>query len=261
MISRKRPCPPRRDAEISRRKTRLLPDGSYVFEDQLAIEGVVTTKIVTCTGWLLEMFKVTAGELFFVCGQSQIRPTTKCFGVFYPPFTIVQPCFKRTKGYVIGIASTKRLDAGITTVPVIFEMLSVELPSGAGEVSGILKAGRNHRAIGVNPHASSLTIRAKRLIDETRASVPSIARIATRLKVSHEHLSRQFRRDFGMSPRQYLHQLRVADAPLFLARGEAIADVSQEIGYGDLSRFYKQFRKRTKTSPGVCRKMVTPSRG
>jgi len=61
-----------------------------------------------------------------------------------------------------------------------------------------------------------------------------------------------------MSPRDYLHQLRLADAPLQLAMGKAIADVSQDVGYGDLSRFYKQFRKSTRTSPGLCRTMVAP---
>jgi AraC-like DNA-binding protein len=57
-----------------------------------------------------------------------------------------------------------------------------------------------------------------------------------------------------------LHQLRLADAPLKLANGEDIINVSQDVGYNDLSRFYKQFQKNTKTSPGVCQTMMKPSR-
>ena len=87
---------------------------------------------------------------------------------------------------------------------------------------------------------------------------PSIARIAARLNVTHAHLSRQFKRDFGMSPSAYLHQLRLADAPLRLARGEEIVNVSMEVGYNVLSRFYKQFRKNTSTSPGACQTLMKP---
>ncbi len=87
-----------------------------------------------------------------------------------------------------------------------------------------------------------------------------MARVAERLGVTPEHLSRQFKRDFEMSPTNYLHQLRLADAPLRLAKGEDIVNVSQDVGYNDLSRFYKQFRKATKTSPGVCRSVLKSKR-
>jgi AraC-like DNA-binding protein len=162
------------------------------------------------------------------------------------------------KGHVIGFASARPL-SGTGAVPVVFELSSFKLPASAADVSEILKAGRNHQSIAINPKASSLSVRAKGLIDKARSTDPSIARIAKQLGVTPEHLSRQFRRDYGMSPRGYLHQLRLADALLQLAMGDAIADVSQEVGYGDLSRFYKQFRKSTRTSPGLCRKMVAPA--
>jgi len=29
-----------------------------------------------------------------------------------------------------------------------------------------------------------------------------------------------------------------------------------DVGYNDLSRFYKQFRKKTQTSPGECRETL-----
>ena len=218
---------------------------------------MVSTKVITCSAWLLEMYELKAGELFFVSGQAEIHPNTKCVGIFYPPFTITQPCFRKMKGRVIGIAATNPFPE-IPRVPTIFEMSSLTLPSGAEQVSEILKAGCHHQSIEVNPKASSLSVRAKGLIDTTRAMAPSIARIAARLGVTPEHLSRQFRRDYGMSPRAYLHQLRLADAPLRLAMGDAIADVSQDVGYGDLSRFYRQFRKSTRTSPGRCRTMIAP---
>ena len=38
--------------------------------------------------------------------------------------------------------------------------------------------------------------------------------------------------------------------------GWAMPQVYGEVGYNDLSRFYKQFRKATRTSPAACRTMM-----
>lgn len=243
---------------IARHKTRFLPDGAYLFEDELEVKGVLTTKVITCAAWLLELYQLKTGELFFIRGEAEIRPKTKCFGVFYPPFTISQPCFKNAKGHLVGIAAATALPAEFKTVPIIFETNFTATPSGARQVIEILNSGSHPQPVWINPKPSLLTLKAKRLIDEHYLIYPSIARTAARLGVTHEHLSRQFKRDFGMSPSRYLHQLRLADATLRLAQGEEIISVSLDVGYNDLSRFYKQFRKATKTSPRRCRTIVKP---
>lgn len=243
---------------ISRRETGFLPDGTYLFRDQLKIEGLVATTVVTCTGWLLELYQLKRGALHFLRGKEEIHPAGKCFGVLYPPYALVRPCLENATGHLLGFAGTAALPLGMDAVPFVFEAMP---PLEVRSVSEILAAGRNRQAIEANPKASSLSIRARKLIVEGYADTLSIARVAARLGVSNEHLSRQFRRDFGMSPRAYLHQLRLADAPLELARGEAIADISHDSGYGDLSRFYKQFRKSTGTSPGFCREIVSAGLG
>jgi AraC-like DNA-binding protein len=243
---------------IARRKTSFLADGTYRFEDQLEVKGVVTATVVTCTGWLLELYYLRRGELSFLSGENKIRPKGKRFGVFYPPFTIARACFNNVASSLLGLARTEPLPFGTGAVPFLFE---TTLPSEGRSVATVLEEGHDRQSIDANPKASSLSMKAKTLIVAARSSDPSIAAIAKRLGVSNEHLSRQFRRDYGMSPREYLHQLRIADAPLRLAKGEAIADVSQEAGYGDLSRFYKQFHKATQSSPGRCREMMRPRGG
>lgn len=248
------------NAVIMRRQTGFLPDGAYLFEDELNVKGELTAKVVTCSAWLLELYQLKSGELFFIKGETNIRPATKCFGVFYPPFTISQPAFKNAGGHLTGVAATAPLPAGFTILPVIFETSFTELPSGAAQVIEIVHAGAHPQSIELNPKPSLLSLKAKKLIDANYLVYPSIARVAARLNVTHEHLSRQFKRDFRLSPSDYLRRLRVADAPLRLARGEEIINVSQDVGYNDLSRFYKQFRQTTNTSPGVCKTMLRPER-
>lgn len=245
---------------LARRTTSFLPDGAYLFEDKLEVKGTLTAKVITCAAWLLEIYEMEAGELFFIRGEEHVHPRTKCFGVFYPPFTISQPCFKNAKGRLVGVAATASLPTELMTVPVMFETSLTELPSGAAQVIEIVASGKSRQAIEMNPKPSLLSLKAKKLIDVNYLVYPSIARVAARLNVTHEHLSRQFKRDFQLSPSNYLRQLRVADAPLRLARGEEIINVSQDVGYNDLSRFYKQFRKTTNTSPGACKTIMRPGR-
>lgn len=245
---------------LARRQTKFLPDGAYLFEDKLEVKGTLTARVITCAAWLLELYELKAGELFFISGEAHIHPHTKCFGVFYPPFTISQPCFKNARGRLVGVAATASLPAELMTVPVVFETSLTESPSSAAQVIEIVRAGESRQAIEMNPKPSLLSLKAKKLIDANYLAYPSIARVATRLNVTHEHLSRQFKRDFHLSPSNYLRQLRVADAPLRLARGEEIINVSQDVGYNDLSRFYKQFRKTTNTSPGACKTIMRPTR-
>jgi AraC-like DNA-binding protein len=245
---------------LARRKTEFLPDGAYLFEDKLEVKGELTTTVITCAAWLLELYEMEAGELSFIRGEEHVRPRTKGFGVFYPPFTISQPSFKNLQGRLVGVAATAPLPAELTGVPVVFETSFRELPSGAQQVIEMVRSCKSRQAIELNPKPSLLSLKAKNLIDANYLVYPSIARIAARLKVTHEHLSRQFKRDFRLSPSNYLRLLRMADAPLRLARGEAIINVSQDVGYNDLSRFYKQFRKTTNVSPGACQTIMRPER-
>lgn len=244
---------------LARRKAQLLPDGAYLFEDELKVEGALAT-VITCVAWLLELYELRAGELVFVSNNERISPKTRCFGVLYPPFSMAQPSCKSVQGHLLGIAATDSLPPEFTAAPVIFDTPVVGPPSSVAQVIEILNAGANRQPIALNSKPSLVSLKAKRLIDESYLVYPSIARVASRLGVTHEHLSRQFKRDFGMSPSAYLHQLRLADAPLRLAKGEEIVNVSLDVGYNDLSRFYKQFRKVTKTSPGFCRDVMKPGR-
>lgn len=242
---------------IERRKTETLPDRTHLFEDKLDAKGFIETKIITCGGWLLELFKLEAGEIFFISAGKEIHPKTNSFGVFYSPFSFTRLCFRNAKGQVTGIAGSESLPAKFTGGAIMFETDFNGVPNGAADVERILNSGSNLQAVEINPLASLLSLKAKKLIDESYRVYPSIARIAARLKVSHEHLSRQFKQDFGMTPSAYLREIRVSDATFRLARGEEIINVSHDVGYNDLSRFYKQFRQTTNASPGVCQKQIS----
>jgi methylphosphotriester-DNA--protein-cysteine methyltransferase len=71
--------------------------------------------------------------------------------------------------------------------------------------------------------------------------------------VSPALLSRTFKGDYGVPPVHYRHQVRIVDALTRLAGGDVPADVFQDVGFNDLSRFYKIFRKLACAAPGAYR--------
>ena len=233
----------------------LLSDGSYSIGDAVLVESEGVSPFVFCAGWLLEILKIESGEFYFLRDGEPVRPASKRFGIFYPPFTIVRSYVRDLKGNNRGVGAID-LVPGLPAGPVIFETAFWKPFTSAEQAVDVIKGGRNIQSIEPNTNPSLLSVRAKRLIDDNYLVFPSIARVAERLKISHAHLSRQFKRDFEMSPSEYLHHLRVADATFRLSLGEPIIDISQEVGYNDLSRFYKQFRKKTTTSPANCRTIL-----
>ena len=242
----------RPEALPKRRRTENLPDDLYYFEDELAIENILKANVMTCGRWLLEIFKLKTGEVSFFVDKEEIRPSFAQMAVLYPPFSITRLCFKNAGMQVKGIAGMTKLPPRFSTRPSVFEADFANFPKSAAAVVEILESSRDVQFVEAHPKASLLSLKAKRLIDENYRIFPSIARIAARLDVSHAHLTRQFKRDFGLSPNAYLHQIRIADATFRLTRGEPIIDVSGDVGYNDLSRFYKQFRKSNVASPGFC---------
>ncbi len=233
---------------------KVLGDGGYAISDRIEIDGEGASVFVFGRGWLLEVIELESGEYFFYSDGKKVRPARDRFGVFYPSFSLVRPFLRKVRGTVAGVGDIRPLD-GLPDHPVLFETRFEGEFTSPGQAAEVLKLASDRRSIEINTRPSVLSVRCKKLIDENYLGEPGIARIAERLKVSHEHMTRTFKRDYGMSPSGYLHHLRVAEATFRLQLGHQIIDISGEVGYNDLSRFYKQFRKKTATSPGECRSM------
>lgn len=233
-----------------------LGDGGYAISDLLNISGSGSGYFIFARGWLLEIISLISGEFYFYSDGKEVRPKEGRFGVYYPRFSIVKSRVVECSAKVTGVGSVEWIDE-LPSAPFIFETGFEGDFTHIGEALDVLASGRNRKSIEVNTGPSLLSIQAKRLIDENYLIFPSLGKIAARLGVSHEHMSRQFKRDFGLSPSEYLHNLRVSEATHRLSAGEEIVDISLEVGYNDLSRFYKQFRKTTATSPAACRTLLS----
>ena len=237
-----------------RRPTKKINEPMVWISDEAEIAGEGSDLFISGCGWMFEIIKIERGSMAFVRDQQLVKPESSCFAVFYAPYSMVQLAISNLKFRWVGIgAALSAAPANWMTVPLIFDLPIDELPGNADEIIEILKEPRAFASIEANTKPSLLAKRAKKLIDGSWSASPSIASLARSLQVSHEHLTRQFKKDFGLTPNNYLHKVRLNYAIWKLSQGEKIAEVSLDAGYNDLGRFYKQFRKFIKTSPGSCK--------
>ena len=98
--------------------------------------------------------------------------------------------------------------------------------------------------------AEDVVRRAKAALEAKVEGVLSIARLASSLGVSEEHLRRLFRAHTGMSPYQYYLELKIHRARQMLRETVlAVKQIARVLGFESPFHFSKAFKQRTGISP------------
>lgn len=99
-------------------------------------------------------------------------------------------------------------------------------------------------------HADSLVARAQQRMETTLQQRFLLSELAAWLAVSERTLNRRFKQAVGLAPLAYLQNLRIEVAKQLLeSRPIGIDEVSQRVGYGDVSTFRQLFKRKTGLSP------------
>jgi AraC-like DNA-binding protein len=204
----------------------------------------LTGPLVFGPDWLLEMLQGDDG---------------RTLGLYWAPFAIVREFPKPhsvLRGRFIGFSLPTKPPASWLTTSMVFDLGETSLVSTPEEFIALIKEPRDYLSMEGSAKPSPLSQQAKACIASHYRDDLSIAEVACQLGVSHAHLSRQFKRDFGLTPINYLHRLRVTEAIGKLSLGEGPLNVGYDVGFNDTSRFYREFLKITGTSPGKCKREV-----
>ena len=232
-----------------RRRATRLPGGLSWIEEDMEVWGRLSGPFATGPGWILERHVVTAGSVAFVQDGARIPIEGRSFALLYAPFAITELVAEDLRTRWVGLAGVSRAPAAR---PLLIPVPAEAAPRTPAELLALV-TGRESVAFDRCTRPSPLSRRAKALLDAGYTSPATIASLAGRLGVSHPHLTRGFKRDYGLAPMAYRQALRASEAATRLSRGERIVDVSGEVGYEDLGRFYKSFRKALRATPGRCR--------
>lgn len=93
-----------------------------------------------------------------------------------------------------------------------------------------------------------------RYIEENADSPITLAQLSNHLNVSPFHFQRAFKREMGITPRQYVEIYRHEKLKSNLKLGEAVADATYEAGFGSSSRVYENAGMRLGMTPARYRK-------
>lgn len=97
---------------------------------------------------------------------------------------------------------------------------------------------------------------ARTYLDEHFHEAVSLAQLAVVANLSERQLSELFRRQLGMTPRQYLTEKRMQQAWSLLELGEfSVQQVADKVGYTNLAAFSDRFRKHFGRSPRYFRQI------
>jgi AraC-like DNA-binding protein len=94
------------------------------------------------------------------------------------------------------------------------------------------------------------------LIEQNYASDLTVSDIAAAVHVSPFHIARLFRRVLGVSPHQYLIQVRVNSARSLLTAGSgqrSLAEIAAAVGFADQSHLTRHFKRATGVTPSQFR--------
>lgn len=105
--------------------------------------------------------------------------------------------------------------------------------------------------------AADSLLAAEEYLDEHLHENVTLDRVASLCGLNRFEFSRRFRREFGVTFRQYLGQRRISRAAELLAASDAqIGDVANVVGIRDQSHFCRRFRQFTGMTPTRYRELL-----
>ena len=97
-----------------------------------------------------------------------------------------------------------------------------------------------------------------RYISDNLSPTMTAEEIAAGFFVSRAKLAADFKRETGMTLKQYIELLCAERAKLALTSGKAVQTVSLELGYSSVGTFIRSFKKMTGVTPGVYMQKNNP---
>ena len=105
--------------------------------------------------------------------------------------------------------------------------------------------------------SNTLSDRLSKYVEENIAAISSLSDLCEAFHYSKNYVERLFLREFGVSPIQYVNDVKIKKAMYLLeTTSKPITAIAEECGYFDYPYFYKRFIQKAGVSPSEWRKVV-----
>jgi len=102
---------------------------------------------------------------------------------------------------------------------------------------------------------------ARELLENREDGPRSVTELAHRLQIDRSHLSREFLHRFGVTPGQYVRELKLQNAVELLRRTpKTMAQIAYDTGFSDQSHFTRAFAKYMGVTPSDYRRALSPQK-
>ena len=104
---------------------------------------------------------------------------------------------------------------------------------------------------------NTLADRLSRYVDENITAISSLSDLCEAFHYSKNYVERLFQREFGVSPIQYINEVKIKKAMYLLeTTSKPITAIAEECGYYDYPYFYKRFVQKVGISPSEWRRII-----
>lgn len=234
------------------RHVAVVEPGTLRIEQRTRIARAEIGTDVSGPACVYAQVRVARGRVAYLHGDTRVVAPSR-FAVLLPPFVVVQAVLERCDATSTTLVFVPPPSLALPPVALLLpETPDMPLARRAEmlERTGVVGEGI---PISRERDPSDIALRAKTTLDTEYSTRLTIADVARRLDVSPARLSRTFKGAYGLPPVRYRHQIRIMDALMRLTAGAAPVDVSLDVGFEDLSRFYKVFRRMACGVPGAYR--------
>jgi AraC-like DNA-binding protein len=196
--------------------------------------------------WVME--KVEA-QVFLVRPESRIS-----FGagaaIFLPPFRMVEWLVGPGEIQFSGYASIRALPSDLPTEPILFPIDRGLLPATLESSIEAIRQRATWGPVCREGRPAAPARRAKQIIDARFREPLGIKELSEKLGCTHSVLTRYFRQSYGVAPVQYRNKLRLFEAQrLILMESSSVTEAAMRVGFGEVSKFNKLFKRLFKVTP------------
>jgi hypothetical protein len=145
-----------------KRRARIVEPGLIQINQVIDIAKTDIGTDVTGPYWILGFVDLKAGQISYYRGGTRVIPSSSFFGMFLPPYSIVQVELLKSISNNFGYASQYPLPSMLPKTPVLFQPNSKLLPESIDEALIAVKQATSFQEISRALNPSGVTLRSKR---------------------------------------------------------------------------------------------------